>query len=309
MGKIYHNITELIGHTPLLELHAFEQKLGTEAKIFGKLEFFNPSGSVKDRIAYSMITAKEEAGDLKPGGTIIEGTSGNTGIGIAAIGAAKGYKVKITMPDNLSEERTRLLKAFGAEVYHTPGELNMGGANAKAAQLLAETENAVILGQGGNPNNPLAHYRTTGPEIWEDTEGQVDIFVSAAGTGGTVSGTGKFLKEKNPNVKVIGVEPTGSALLNGGTAGPHKIQGIGGGGIPPVTDVNIFDEVLDVTDEDAYAYARLIPKLEGFTIGISAGAALSAAAVLAKRPENAGKNIVVIIPDGGDHYLSGDLYE
>lgn len=309
MGKIYHNITELIGHTPLLELHALEQKLGTEAKIFGKLEFFNPSGSVKDRIAYSMIVAKEEAGDLKPGGTIIEGTSGNTGIGIAAIGAAKGYNVKITMPDNLSAERTRLLTAFGAQVYHTPGELNMGGANAKAAQLLAETENAVILGQGGNPNNPLAHYRTTGPEIWEDTEGKVDIFVSAAGTGGTVSGTGKFLKEQNPNVKVIGVEPTGSALLNGGTAGPHKIQGIGGGAIPPVTDVNIFDEVLDVTDEDAYAYARLIPKLEGFTIGISAGAALSAAAVLAKRPENAGKNIVVIIPDGGDHYLSGDLYE
>ena len=292
-----------------MELQALEQKLGTEAKIFGKLEFFNPSGSVKDRIAYSMIVAKEEAGDLKPGGTIIEGTSGNTGIGIAAIGAAKGYNVKITMPDNLSAERTRLLTAFGAQVYHTPGELNMGGANAKAAQLLAETENAVILGQGGNPNNPLAHYRTTGPEIWEDTEGKVDIFVSAAGTGGTVSGTGKFLKERNPNVKVIGVEPTGSALLNGGTAGPHKIQGIGGGAIPPVTDVNIFDEVLDVTDEDAYAYARLIPKLEGFTIGISAGAALSAAAVLAKRPDNAGKNIVVIIPDGDDHYLSGDLYE
>ena len=309
MGKIYHNITELIGHTPLLELHALEQAEKVEAKIFGKLEFFNPSGSVKDRIAYSMILAKEEAGDLKPGGTIIEGTSGNTGIGIAAIGAAKGYKVKITMPDNLFEERTRLLKAFGAEVYHTPGELNMGGANAKAAQLLAETENAVILGQGGNPNNPLAHYRMTGPEIWEDTEGQVDIFVSAAGTGGTVSGTGKFLKEKNPNVKVIGVEPTGSALLNGGTAGPHKIQGIGGGAIPPVTDVNIFDEVIDVTDEDAYDFARRIPKLEGFTIGISAGAALYAATQVAKRPENAGKNIVVILPDGGDHYLSGDLYE
>ena len=309
MGKIYHNITELIGHTPLLELHALETKLGTEAKIFGKLEFFNPSGSVKDRIAYSMIIGKESAGDLKPGGTIIEGTSGNTGIGIAAIGAAKGYQVKICMPDNLSEERTRLLKAFGAEVYHTPGELNMGGANAKAAELLSETENAVILGQGGNPNNPLAHYKTTGPEIWEDTEGAVDIFVSAAGTGGTVSGTGKYLKEKNPNLKVVGVEPAGSALLNGKEAGPHKIQGIGGGAIPPVTDVSIFDEVIDVTDEDAYAYARMIPRLEGFTIGISAGAALFAAALLAGRPENAGKNIVVIIPDGGDHYLSGDLYE
>ena len=281
MGRIYHNITELIGHTPLLELHALEKEIGTGAKILGKLEFFNPSGSVKDRIAFSMIAGKEAAGDLRPGGTIIEGTSGNTGIGIA----------------------------FGAEVYHTPGAQNMGGANAKAAELLAETENAVILGQGGNPNNPLAHYRTTGPEIWEDTEGKVDIFVSAAGTGGTVSGTGKFLKEHNPAVKVVGVEPAGSALLNGGVPGPHKIQGIGGGAIPPVTDVSIFDEVIDVTDEDAYAYARLIPKLEGFTVGISAGAALRAAAEVAKRPENAGKNIVVIIPDSGDHYLSGDLYE
>ncbi|MBR6381470.1 MAG: cysteine synthase A [Lachnospiraceae bacterium] len=309
MGKIYHNITELIGHTPLLELHALERKLGTDAKIFGKLEFFNPSGSVKDRIAFSMIEGKEASGDLKPGGTIIEGTSGNTGIGIAAIGAARGYKVKICMPDNLSGERTRLLKAFGAEVYHTPGEQNMGGANAKAAQLLSETENAVILGQGGNPNNLLAHYRTTGPEIWEDTEGQVDIFVSAVGTGGTVSGAGKYLKEQNPDIRVIGVEPKGSALLNGGTAGPHKIQGIGGGAIPPVTDVNIFDEVIDVTDEDAYAYARLLPSLEGFTVGISAGAALCAVSELAKRPENAGKQIVVIIPDAGDHYLSGDLYE
>ena len=309
MGKIYHNITELIGHTPLLELHALEKKLGTEARILGKLEFFNPSGSVKDRIAYSMIAAKEAVGEIRPGGTIIEGTSGNTGIGIAAIGAARGYRVKICMPDNLSEERTRLLRAFGAEVYHTPGEQNMGGANAKAAQLLSETENAVILGQGGNPNNPLAHYRTTGPEIWEDTEGAVDIFVSAAGTGGTVSGAGKYLKEKNPGVRVVGVEPAGSALLNGGEPGPHKIQGIGGGAIPPVTDRSIFDEVIDVTDEDAYAYARLIPKLEGFTVGISAGAALWAAAELARRPENQGKTIVAIIPDGGDHYLSGDLYE
>ena len=309
MGKIYHNITELIGHTPLMELHELEKKLGTEARILGKLEFFNPSGSVKDRIAFSMIAAKEVAGEIRPGGTIIEGTSGNTGIGIAAIGAAKGYRVKICMPDNLSEERTRLLKAFGAEVYHTPGRDNMGGANAKAAELLSETENAVILGQGGNPNNPLAHYRTTGPEIWEDTEGSIDIFVSAAGTGGTVSGAGKYLKEQNPGVKVVGVEPAGSALLNGGAPGPHKIQGIGGGAIPPVTDLSIFDEVIDVSDENAYAYARLIPRLEGFTVGISAGAALYAAADLAKRPENAGKTIVVIIPDGGDHYLSGDLYE
>ena len=256
MGKIYHNITELIGHTPLLELHGLEKEWNTTAHVFGKMEFFNPSGSVKDRIAYNMIKAKEESGELKPGGTIIEGTSGNTGIGIASIGAAKGYQVKICMPDNLSAERTKILRAFGAEVYHTPGVLNMAGAGAKAAELLAATENSVVLGQGGNPNNPLAHYKTTGPEIWEDTEGKVDIFVAASGTGGTVSGAGKFLKEKNPNVKVIGVEPAGSAVLNGGTPGPHKIQGIGGGATPPVTDVNIFDEVIDVTDEDAYAYAR-----------------------------------------------------
>ena len=309
MSKIYHNITELIGHTPLVELHGLERELGTDAHIYGKLEFFNPSGSVKDRIALNMINAKETSGELKPGGTIIEGTSGNTGIGIASIGAAKGYNVKICMPDNLSAERTKILKAFGAEVYHTPGAQNMAGAGAKAAELLAATENSVVLGQGGNPNNPGAHYKTTGPEIWEDTDGEVDIFVAASGTGGTVSGTGKYLKEKNPDIKVIGVEPKGSAVLNGGAPGPHKIQGIGGGATPPVTDVNIFDEVIDVSDEDAYEYARKIPRLEGFTIGISAGAALRAVAELAKRPENAGKRIVVIIPDSGDHYLSGDLYE
>ncbi len=309
MSKIYHSITELIGHTPLVELHGLERELGTDAHIYGKLEFFNPSGSVKDRIALNMINAKEASGELKPGGTIIEGTSGNTGIGIASIGAAKGYNVKICMPDNLSAERTKILKAFGAEVYHTPGAQNMAGAGAKAAELLAATENSVVLGQGGNPNNPGAHYKTTGPEIWEDTDGEVDIFVAASGTGGTVSGTGKYLKEKNPDIKVIGVEPKGSAVLHGGAPGPHKIQGIGGGATPPVTDVNIFDEVIDVSDEDAYEYARKIPRLEGFTIGISAGAALRAVAELAKRPENAGKRIVVIIPDSGDHYLSGDLYE
>ena len=248
MSKIYHNITELIGHTPLVELHGLERELGTDAHIYGKLEFFNPSGSVKDRIALNMINAKEASGELKPGGTIIEGTSGNTGIGIASIGAAKGYNVKICMPDNLSAERTKILKAFGAEVYHTPGAQNMAGAGAKAAELLAATENSVVLGQGGNPNNPGAHYKTTGPEIWEDTDGEVDIFVAASGTGGTVSGTGKYLKEKNPDIKVIGVEPKGSAVLNGGAPGPHKIQGIGGGATPPVTDVNIFDEVIDVSD-------------------------------------------------------------
>ena len=308
MGKIYHNITELIGRTPLLELHAFEKKIGTDNKIFGKLEFFNPSGSVKDRIALSMINGKEEAGDLKEGGTIIEGTSGNTGIGIASIAAAKGYKVKICMPDNLSEERTRLLKAFGAEVYHTPGELNMGGANAKAAELLAETENAVILGQGGNPNNPLAHYRTTGPEIWEDTDGKVDIFVSAAGTGGTVSGAGKFLKEQNPDIKVIGVEPTGSALLNGGTAGPHKIQGIGAGFVPEVLNTKVYDEVFRAKNEDAFAAAKLLAKKEGISVGISSGAALHGAIELAKRSENEGKVIVALLPDSGDRYYSTPLF-
>ncbi len=309
MGKIYHNITELIGHTPLLELHRLEQEWNTTAHIFAKLEFFNPSGSVKDRTALNMILGKEASGELKPGGTIIEGTSGNTGIGVAAIGAARGYKVKICMPDNLSAERTKLLKAYGAEVHLTPGGQSMGGAGTKVAELLAETENAVTLGQGGNPNNPLAHYKTTGPEIWEDTEGKVDILVAASGTGGTVSGTGKFLKEQNPNIKVVGVEPAGSPLLNGGEHGPHKIQGIGGGATPPVTDINIFDEVLDITDEDAYAFSRIVPILEGFTVGISAGAAIRATYEVAIRPENAGKNIVVIIPDSGDHYLSGDLYE
>lgn len=309
MGKIYSSILELVGHTPLVELNRYEQKNEIGAHILAKLESYNPTGSVKDRAAYNMILGKEESGELKPGGTIIEGTSGNTGIGLAAIGAARGYKVKIAMPDNVSLERRTLLKSYGAEIYLTPGDLSMGGAGGKAAELLAETENAVIIGQGGNPNNPGAHYKTTGPEIWEDTDGKVDIFVAAAGTGGTISGTGKFLKEKNPDIKIVAVEPTGSALLNGGTHGPHKIQGIGGGAIPPVTDASLFDEVIDVTDDDAYAAAREIPKVEGFSIGISAGAALWAATQVAKRPENSGKNIVVIFPDSGDHYLSSDLYD
>lgn len=309
MGKIYQSILELVGHTPLVELNRYEEKNNIEANILAKLEYFNPNGSVKDRIALNMIRAKEESGDLKPGGTIIEGTSGNTGIGLAAIGAALGYKVQIAMPDNVSIERRTILKSFGAEVYLTPGELNMAGAGAKAQELLAATDNAVVIGQGGNPNNPGAHYKTTGPEIWEDTDGKVDIFVAAAGTGGTISGTGKYLREKNPDVKIIAVEPTGSAVLNGGAPGPHKIQGIGGGAIPPVTDVSLFDEVIDVTDEDAYAIAREIPTIEGFSIGISSGAALWAATQVAKRPENKGKNIVVIFADNGDHYLSGDLYQ
>lgn len=292
-----------------MELHRFEERTDARAHILGKLEFFNPAGSVKDRIALRMIEAKEESGELKKGGTIIEGTSGNTGIGLAAVGAAKGYRVKIAMPDNVSVERRSLIRAYGGEVYLTPGDQNMSGAGAKAQELASETEGAVVMGQGGNPNNPGAHYATTGPEIWEDTDGKVDIFVAATGTGGTISGTGRYLREKNPNVQIIAVEPKGSAVLNGGKPGPHKIQGIGGGATPPVTDVSLFNEVIDVTDEDAYAVARLIPRIEGFTIGISAGAALWAAAEVAKRPENAGKNIVVIVPDGGDHYLNGDLYQ
>lgn len=309
MGKIYNNITELIGNTPLLELHAFEKYIGTEARILGKLEFFNPSGSVKDRIALNMIEDKESTGALKPGGAIIEGTSGNTGIGLAAIGSAKGYNVKITMPDNVSVERRRLIKAYGGEVYLTPGEKNMAGAGEKAAELLEQTPGGVIMGQGGNPANPGAHYKTTGPEIWEDTDGNIDIFVATSGTGGTISGAGRYLRERKEDLEIIAVEPAGSAVLNGKEPGPHKIQGIGGGATPPVTDTSLFNEVIDVTDDDAYEFTRLIPKIEGFTIGISAGAALWAAAQVAARPENKGKNIVVIIPDSGDHYLEGDLFE
>lgn len=309
MGKVYDSITELIGKTPVVELHKFEKSIGTSAHILGKLEFFNPAGSVKDRIALNMIEAKEEDGSLTEGGTILEGTSGNTGIGLASVGAAKGYKVVIAMPDNLSIERRRLLKAFGAELYLTPAKDNMAGANGKVQELQKKIPGSVIMGQGGNPNNPGAHYKTTGPEIWEDTDGKVDIFIATSGTGGTISGTGKYLREKNPDVQIIAVEPAGSAVLNGGKPGPHKIQGIGGGATPPVTDTSLFNEVIDVTDDDAYDIARKIPKLEGFTVGISSGAALWAAEQVAKRPENAGKNIVVIIPDGGDHYLTGDLYD
>ncbi len=291
-----------------MELKRLAEAEGVEAHLLAKLEFFNPIGSVKDRPAIQMIRAKEVSGELKEGGTIIEGTSGNTGIGLAAIGAALGYKVAICMPDNVSEERRAILKGFGAEVYLTPGEKNMGGANEAAAKLAQEIEGSVVIGQGGNPNNPGAHYSTTGPEIWEDTDGKVDIFVAAAGTGGTISGVGKFLREKNPDVQIIAVEPAGSAVLNGGKPGPHKIQGIGGGAIPPVTDTSLFNEVIDVTDDDVYEYARKIAKKEGISVGISAGAALRAAVEVAKRPENKGKNIVLIVPDSGERYISSDIY-
>ena len=309
MGKTYDSILELVGHTPIVQLHKLEEKENTGAHIFAKLEFFNPTASVKARPALNMVEQAEKDGRLKPGGTIIEGTSGNTGIGLAAVAAAKGYKCIICMPDNLSKERLLTLKSFGAEVVFTDAKLNMAGAGAKAAEILEKTPGGVIMGQGGNPANPGAHYKTTGPEIWEDLDGKVDIFLAASGTGGTISGAGDYLREKNTDVEIIAVEPKGSAVLNGGEPGPHKIQGIGGGATPPVTKVELFNEVIDVTDEDAYEYARLLPKLEGFSVGISAGAALWAAVQVAKRPENKGKNIVTIIADNGDRYLSSDLYD
>lgn len=308
MGKIYHSILELIGHTPIVEFHKIEKKEHTDGRILGKLEFFNPAGSVKDRIALRMIEQAEKEGKLKPGGTIIEGTSGNTGIGLAAVAAAKGYKTVIVMPDNMSNERISIMKGFGADVVLTPGEENMAGANAKAAELVEQTENSYQPAQGANPDNPEAHKKTTGPEIWDDTEGKVDIFVSAAGTGGTITGVGEYLKEKNPDIRIVAVEPAGSPVLSGGKPGPHKIQGIGGGMIPPVLNQKIYDEVITVTDKDAYNIARESAKTEGISIGISGGAALWAAIQIAKRKENKNKNIVVILADSGERYLSSGLY-
>ena len=307
--NVYENVLELIGKTPIVHLNKIEKRENIAAKLYAKLEFFNPGGSVKDRIALNMIERAEENGELVPGSVIIEGTSGNTGIGLAMISAVKDYKTIICMPENMSKERVKLLKAYGAEVYLTPKEKNMSGSGEKARELSEATPKSVTLGQGGNPNNPGAHYKSTGPEIWEDMDGKVDIFVTCVGTGGTVTGTGKYLREKNPEVQIIGVEPAGCPVLSGGEPGPHKIQGIGGGMICPVTDMSIFNEIITVTDEDAYEYSRLSAREEGILIGISAGAALKAATEVAKRPENHGKNIVLIFPDGGDHYLSGDLFE
>ncbi|MBQ4310681.1 MAG: cysteine synthase A [Oscillospiraceae bacterium] len=309
MGRIYHEISELIGHTPLLELHRMEKEYGVSAHILAKLEFYNPTCSSKDRIALNMITAAEREGTLKPGGTIMEGTSGNTGIGIAALGASKGYKVVICMPDNMSAERRKILRAFGAEIYLTPAELNMAGTKIKVDELMADAENAVHPWQSHNIHNPEAHYLTTGPEIWEDTDGKTDILVAACGTGGTICGTARYLREKNPDLEVIAVEPKGSAVLSGGKAGPHKIQGIGGGDIPPTTSPELFDEIIAVSDDDAYETARKTARTEGVMIGISAGAALWAALQVSARDVNRGKNIVVILPDSGERYLSGDLYD
>lgn len=309
MAKIYDSILDLVGHTPLVRFHALEKKYSARANIIGKLEFFNPSFSSKARIAKNMIEEAEKSGELKPGATILEGTSGNTGIGLAMVAAAKGYKAIIAMPENMSKERITIIKSFGGEVVLTPKEKNMAGAGEKIAELAAEIPGAFIPGQGKNPNNPGAHFKTTGPEIWEDTDGKVDIFVAASGTGGTISGAGEYLRSKNPDIKIIAVEPKGSPVLNGGEPGPHKIQGIGGGLTPPVTNVSLFDEVIDVTDDDAYETARFSAKKEGIAVGISAGAALWAAAKVAAREENAGKTIVVIVPDSGERYLSSDLYE
>ena len=306
---IYNSITELIGKTPLIELVNFERQYGCKSKILAKIEFFNPAGSVKDRVALNMIEQYEKEGRLNEKSVIIEPTSGNTGIGLAAICAAKGYKSIIVMPDTMSVERRMLMTAYGAEIVLTDGALGMQGAIAKADELAASIEGAIIAGQFYNPANPDAHYKTTGPEIWSDTDGQVDIFVATAGTGGTVSGTARFLKEKNPNIKVVAVEPAASPYLTEGRAGAHKIQGIGAGFIPEILDLSVIDEIITVTDDEAYEYAKEIAKTEGLLVGISSGAALSGAIKLAARPENRGKTIVTILPDTGERYLSSGLFE
>lgn len=309
MANIYSSITELIGKTPLVELTNYEKKEKLEAKIIAKLEYFNPAGSVKDRIAKNMIEDSEAKGLLKKGSVIIEPTSGNTGIGLASVASAKGYELILTMPETMSVERRNLLKAYGAKVVLTEGAKGMKGAIAKAEALANETPNAFILGQFTNSANPEIHYQTTGPEIWADTDGTVDIFVAGVGTGGTVSGVGKFLKEKNPNVQVYAVEPVTSPVLSGGQPGPHKIQGIGAGFIPDTLNTGIYDGVIQVENEEAFETARQLSKTEGVLVGISSGAAVTAAKQLALKPENKGKNIVVLLPDTGERYLSTELFK
>ncbi len=305
---IYTSIDQLVGNTPLLELKRLSAETGSRAAILAKLEFFNPAGSVKDRVALKMIEDAEKSGRIKKGATLIEPTSGNTGIGIAAIGVSKGYKVIITMPDTMSAERIKIMQAYGAEVVLTDGKLGMSGAIAKADELVKELPNAAIMGQFVNPSNPEAHFCTTGPEIWRDTEGKVDILVSAAGTGGTVTGTARYLKMQNPNIKIVAVEPADSPVLSGGKAGPHKIQGIGAGFVPEILDRSVIDEIITVSNEDAYKFGRLVASLEGILVGISSGAALCAAVKLAALEENKDKNIVVILPDTGSRYLSTPDY-
>ena len=308
MGKIYKNAAELVGNTPLLEVGNIEKELGLEARILVKLEYFNPAGSAKDRIALNMIEDAEAKGQLKPGAVIIEPTSGNTGIGLASLAAIKGYKVILTMPETMSVERRNILKAYGAEIVLTDGSKGMNGAIAKANELAAEYENSFIPGQFENPANPEIHRKTTGPEIWNDTDGQVDIFVAGVGTGGTITGVGEYLKSQKPDVQVVAVEPATSPVLSQGKSGPHKIQGIGAGFVPKALNTEVYNEVIPVENEDAFATGKLIAKHEGILVGISSGAALSAAIELAKRPENKGKTIVALLPDSGDRYYSTPLF-
>lgn len=308
MGKIYTSVEQLIGSTPLLELKRIEKAEGLNARLLAKLEYLNPAGSAKDRIARAMIDDAEARGALKPGATIIEPTSGNTGIGLAAVGVTRGYRVVIVMPETMSAERRMLMKAYGAELVLTEGAKGMSGAIEKAKELARSIPGSFIPGQFENPANPRAHYETTGPEIWRDTDGEVDVFVAGVGTGGTLTGTGRYLKERKPAVRVVAVEPARSPLLSGGKAGPHGLQGIGANFVPAALDISVYDEVVTVMERDAYAMGRMIGRTEGVVVGISAGAALWAAVQLAKRPENAGKTIVALLPDTGDRYLSTELF-
>ena len=308
MAGIYQSVTELIGRTPLLEVKNLEKELNLQARVLVKLEYFNPAGSVKDRAALQMITEAEENGTLKPGSAIIEPTSGNTGIGLASIAASRGYRAIFVMPETMSIERRKLLKGYGAEIVLTEGAKGMKGAIAKAKELEQEIENAVILGQFVNTANPRAHEKTTGPEIWEDTQGQVDLFVAGVGTGGTITGTGAYLKSVNPSIEIVAVEPASSAVLSGENPGPHGLQGIGAGFVPDVLNTSVYDRISKVKEQQAYKASRLLAEKEGVLVGISSGAALKAATILAKRPENKGKNIVVLLPDSGDRYLSTALF-
>ena len=308
MSRIYASADQLIGHTPLLEMTHLEKKYGLKARVLAKLEYLNPAGSVKDRVAKAMIEDAEKRGLLRPGSTIIEPTSGNTGIGLCAVAAARGYKAVIVMPDTMSVERRMTMKAYGAELVLTPGAKGMAGAIAKAEALQKEIPESIVAGQFVNPANPAAHYATTGPEIWQDTDGEVDVFVAGVGTGGTITGVGRYLKERKPGVRIVAVEPAASPVLSGGHAGPHAIQGIGAGFVPKVLDTSVYDQIIQVENADAFAMGREIGRAEGVLVGISSGAAMHAAVELARLPENAGKTIVALLPDTGDRYLSTPLF-